>query len=225
MHRFTNNPDDPQVLPPQVRADFERVAKILDQAVRPMTDLVRSMEKQGIFQRIQEIGKMVAENAQRHQALIDAVTLPSHPSEEPYFIHRIEKNPVIAELSDDDKHDIVQMVIAGLKNESSVRIDDPGRAIELFIEGDSVFRLPRDRHSYHLSEQRKKLLLTLNHKPQNRDVLRVQVGSATIDAFHQLVKGLNEQLSLKLNLREKVILEESGYLLNDLYNIRQIEQR
>ncbi len=224
MHRFTNNPNDPQELPPQVRADLERVAQTLDQAVRPVTDLVRAMESQGIFKRLQEIGKIVAENAQRQKALIDAVILPSYPAQESYFIHRIERNPVIAELSNEDKEDIVQMVIAGLKNEPSVQTDHPDHAVELFIEGDVVWRQPRNQYQYKLSEQRKKLLLTLSHEPQEREVLRIQVGALTPDAFHQLVKSLNEQLSLKLNLQEKVILGESGYRLDNLYGVRKIDR-
>lgn len=202
------------------------MSQMVAKAMEPMRQVTEAFNHSGIFDAMAIVGKAVKQHADYMKDWSDALSLPVVSTTQAVILRRIETSPRVAEISQEAKMEIANMVIEGLRKEILSITPQEGSKIDLWVDGNIVYRKRAgidEPLRYKLSQQRKKLLLSLSHRPQNREVLRVQTGSQDRDTFYKLVQGLNEQLEQKLVLAQRVIIHEDGYRLHQFYSVRRID--
>lgn len=199
------------------------MSQIIAKAMEPMRQVTEAFNHSGIFDAMAIVGKAVKQHAEYMKDWSDALTFPAITTTETIIFRRIERSPNVAVLCDEDKSEIVEMLIGRLKQEILTGTGAAEAPVILAIEGGTIYRIAEgQRLNYKLSENRRKLLCALTHRPQPREVLIIQSGTADKDTLRKLVTSLNKQLGCRLHLREPVILGERNYYIDEVYSIRRV---
>lgn len=225
MQRFRNNKDESAEFPVHVLEELERMSQIITKAMQPMQQVTEAFNRSGIFDTVADVMQTVKQHTEQMEQWKRALALPTIRRTESIILRRIERSPQSISISDEDKQEIVDTLLERLKSEMIKSIPYEIPIVDLFFEGNTICRIWKgERLRYPLSVSRKKLLFALTHEPQDREVLMDVTNSPSKNAFHQLVKGVNDQIKVKLNLAESVIVNEVGYFINSMYSIRKVNR-